>query len=35
VTTPPGPPCKPTTPAILDREWSDGREVVWSREDVK
>jgi hypothetical protein len=35
VTKPPGPPCKPTTPAILDREWSDGREVVWSREDVK
>ena len=35
VAKPPGPPCKPTTPAILDREWSDGREVVWSREDVK
>ncbi len=35
VAKPPGPPCKPTTPAILDREWSDGREVVWSGEDVK
>jgi len=35
VAKPPGPPCKPATPAILDREWSDGREVVWSGEDVK
>jgi len=35
VAKPPSPTCKPTTPAILDREWRDGREVVWSGEDVK
>jgi hypothetical protein len=35
VTKTPGPAGKPATPAILHREWGDGREVVWSGEDVK
>jgi hypothetical protein len=31
----PGPSCKPATPAILNRKWSDSGEVVRSGEDVK